>query len=190
MPDCRTTGFRKEVSMKSFTKLAPDEVLAIAIGVEGTNAARYAIWADRIRPYNEDVSELFDELAEEEKLYQKKLTDMFTERYGKKKVLVDPDRISKVVKDSNLDLEHFFVLDEKMEKGILLEAMKAEFETFVFFKQALLSTKDPRLMELYNKLADFEKQHVDELNSSIEEDEAKQEDQGLLPEEREHDQDV
>ena len=164
--------------MKNFTNLSPDEVLAMAIGVEGTNAARYAIWADRFRPYNEDVSELFDELAEEEKLYQKKLMDIFTERYGNKKVVVDPERISKVVKDSNLDLEHFFVLDEKMEKGLLLEAMKAEFETFVFFKQALLSTKDPRLLELYNKLADFEEQHVNELKSSIEEDEIKQANEG------------
>lgn len=159
--------------MKSYVELTPDEVLSMAIGVEGTNATRYSIWADRLRNHNPEVAALFDELAEEEKLYQRRLTDIFVERYGDKKVDVDPDRIKKVIRDSNLDLDHFLVVDDKSSKKILLEALKAEFETFVFFKQALLSTKDTRLMKIYDMIANFEEQHVEELKSSLDADEAR-----------------
>ena len=154
--------------MQSFTKLSPEEVLSMAINIEGSNASRYSVWADRFRPYNPDVSKLLDELAEEEQIYQKRLSDIFKEKYGEKKVKSNPVRISKIVEDSSHDLDHFFVTDESMGKRILLSALKSEFETFVFFKQALLNTKDEKLAKLFNLLADFEEEHIREIRDSFE----------------------
>jgi len=158
----------KEGKMQSFTKLSPEEVLSMAINIEGSNASRYSVWADRFRPYNPDVSKLLDELAEEEQIYQKRLSDIFKEKYGEKKVKSNPVRISKIVEDSSHDLDHFFVTDESMGKRILLSALKSEFETFVFFKQALLNTKDEKLAKLFNLLADFEEEHIREIRDSFE----------------------
>lgn len=155
--------------MKRYKNLTPDEVLAQAIRIEEINSMKYSLWADRFRPYNKEVSELLDELSEEEKLYKLRLLDIYNKRCKEPIRRVDSSRISREFKEDDLEDDHFFVVDESMGKKLLLRALKTEFDSFVFYKKAKMSTEDPSLLKVYELLADFEEEHVEQLRQNLEE---------------------
>ncbi len=155
--------------MKPFSELTVEEVLNLAIGVAQTNASRYRVWADQFLPYNDKVSSLLEELALEEEVSTDRLKMIYKQKSGKDSVAVDPQRIERIFNDEDADQNHFFVVDEDQGKRILLDALKTEFESFVFFKQAGLKTDDTNLAGVYDKLADFEEDHAREIRASLEE---------------------
>ncbi len=154
--------------MKRLSQLTPAETLAMAICIEGANAARHSIWADRFRPYSKEVSKVLDGFAEEDRLSQRKLKNLYHEKYHKKLSDEELQNFDEIVDKSNPDLEHFFVLDDEMSKKIMLSVLKAEYETLVFFQEALYNNKDENMKKVYEMLTDYEKQHVNELKESIE----------------------
>lgn len=150
----------KSVSIKN--------VLSKAISLEEENVAKCLLWAERFRPYNKDMALLLEELAEEEKLYYKKLVDVYRKRFGEEGLKMSPLDIDQVMDDCSLEDDHFYVIDEIMSRQALLDVIKAEFKSFVFYHQAKLKTTDPVLHEIYTLLADCEEQHVHELRCSLE----------------------
>jgi rubrerythrin len=154
--------------MKRLKALSSADALAMAICLEGANAARYSVWADRFRPYNKEFSSLLDGLAQEDRLSHTKLKKIFTKKYNKELDSSIMDQFDDIVDRSNPDLEHFFVLDEEMSKSIMYSVLKAEYETLAFFQKALHETKDDGLKKIFRMLADYEKQHVNEIRESLE----------------------
>lgn len=156
--------------MKSFSELTVEEVLDLAIGVAQTNSTRYRVWADQFRPYNDKVCSLLEELSLEEEMSTNRLKKIYMQRCGKSSKTPDPKRLEKIFKDDDTDQDHFFVVDDTQGKRILLDALKSEFESFVFFKQAGLNTKDASLSGLFDKLADYEEEHVREIKENLNDD--------------------
>jgi len=154
--------------MKRLSKMTAADTLAMAIGIEGANAAIYTIWADRFRPYNTELSELLDGFAQEEKLSQKKLKELYKQNFHKTLNVKSEPTQDDALETANEDLEHFFVLNESMSKKIINAVMKAEYDTLHFFQNAQLNTKDKNMEKTFHMLADFEKQHVNELKENLE----------------------
>ncbi|MBU0506078.1 MAG: hypothetical protein ABII18_04715 [bacterium] len=154
--------------MKRLKALSSADALAMAICLEGANAARYSVWADRFRPYNKEFSSLLDGLAQEDRLSHTKLKKIFTKKYNQEPNSSLVEKFDDIVDRSNPDLEHFFVLDEEMSKSIMYSVLKAEYETLAFFQKAFHETDDVGLKKIFQMLTDYERQHVNEIRESLE----------------------
>jgi len=150
------------------SNVTAEALLKKAIGLEEVNVVKCLLWAERFRPYREDISELLLELAEEERIYHKRLVEMYVARFGGQMMPKTEYEIDHMLDDKTIENDHYFVIDDVMSRRGLMDILKAEFESFVFFKQACDETKDPVLNDMYALLANCEGQHVHELRSSLE----------------------
>jgi len=153
--------------MKKFIDLKSNEVLALAIKIEDNNANQYAEWADRFRPFNDEVSRLLDKLSQEEILHKSKLEHLFYRKFRYDPSQVRIPVISDAIEKPELPTEHFFVVSDDMAKKILLAAFTTEIEARRFYERALSQTTDLSLTEVYHILSDYEDEHVRKLEYQI-----------------------
>jgi rubrerythrin len=146
--------------MRRFSELAADEVLRLAIGIEDANAEHYEEWADRFRPFNEEVSELLDELVGEEKEHGDALRKLYREQYGEPIRKIDPEEVEERIENPQELEDHFFVINKTMAKDILQAALTTELKARRFYAEVLEWTSDPELLKVYKPLAAFEEEHV------------------------------
>lgn len=140
---------------------SPVQLMIHAIKKEKNNAERLALMAERFRPYNQKLSRVLDEIAEEESLASVKLGQWFEERFGFKPPV---DDLGMTCDSEWLDgEEHFFVTDEDASDRLIWRAFKEEMDSYLFFKEASSESCDSRTHDLYQKVADYELDHAQAL---------------------------
>ncbi|MBF0105853.1 MAG: hypothetical protein HQM16_11060 [Deltaproteobacteria bacterium] len=153
--------------MKQYFKINNCEMMTAAIKILGINAALFWVWSDRLGPYNPALSTFLNDLAHDEMLSQQKLINAYNKQ-NKTRFDLKPDGIDRALDNACSEVEHFFVLNEEMEKNIILSVSKTLFDTFKFFQWADKTPDGTSAKEIFRQIAAYEKQHLDELKENIE----------------------
>jgi rubrerythrin len=140
---------------KTFASLSEQEILALAIDLEESDARTYGDIADALRAAHPATAETFDRMAAEETTHRRKLTALYRERFGD--VLPGLRRS---------EVEGFASRPPVwLEKGLSVEAVReraAEMETQTrkFYQDAAARTNDLKVRELLDALAEEESGHI------------------------------
>ncbi len=141
--------------MKSVESLNEQEILALAIDLEESDARIYADMADAYRESHPATSQTFEQMAAEETGHRRKLTALYRERFG--------DRLPPLTRN---DVEGFAArppvwLDKQpsVEK-VRQQAGEMEAQTRRFYQDAAARTADLKARELFHALADEESGHI------------------------------
>ena len=153
--------------MRNFVELTPQEVLSLAIAIEKSNAENYHEWAMRIQSYSTAAATLFEEMSNEERDHELVLRERFAECFGDGPHPVEPQTVESSLERPAVPREHYFVYDDDFAQQIYAAALQSERAARDFYRQALDSTDDPRLLEVYRNLAAFEDEHVQILEETL-----------------------
>jgi rubrerythrin len=146
--------------VKSIDNLSSGEILCLGIAIEDLNTKRYDEWSDRFRPYDVELSELFKDMCDEERMHSKQLRDIYLSCFGDRVIPMDPSDYEDPLELVRLDTPHFFVVDDAMAERILGTALTCEERARAFYTSLLDRTHDPLLEIIYRKLAYLEEEHV------------------------------
>lgn len=147
---------------KHFLTLSSSDFFDLVIGVESANARCYGEWADRFRPFNGAVSDLFDDMADRSDRYGKDLS--FSQDH-----MADTDKSSPADSDSRAEnvieaREHFFVVDKAMARCILRAAVNSLSKLRYFYKSILVMTRDVLLRQTCEARAPMHLGDIGKLN--------------------------
>ena len=146
---------------------SPEQILSTAIAIEQANAKRYGEWAERFRAYDPSAAALMEELMKEELKHEEQLKQMYKECFGSFNKPVDSSSLQPNIEDLESIEDHFFVINENMEKVILKAALKVELHAREFYKDALNQTTYQALRSVYEPLAAFEEEHVNIIQNRL-----------------------
>ena len=145
---------------REFTELSAREVLALAISIENRNAERYHDWSTRFKTYDLTISNLLDDLANEEESHRSYLTGYYHARYGNDLLRMDPKLVRAGQEIPGIPEDHYFVENTTTARAILEAAVSVEVRAHRFYERIIATCEDAELCELYNMLLDFEANHV------------------------------
>jgi len=153
---------------RSFRSLEPAEVLSLAINVEIRNAKRYQTFSILFAGYDDPVSALFEEMAQEEMQHQGILEKLYRERFGAQSITVTESDIDEVVEAVDVEDAEHFIFDDMTRRRVLDAALRAENGAQKFYEGLLPDTRDAGLHQLYAQLAGFEEDHVAAIHQALE----------------------
>lgn len=142
--------------------------LALAIAIEQHNGLLFRQWANRFLTYDQNVSQLLLDLANEEHDHEKILSQMFQDRYGTQvPSVMQPKEMKSYLEGLENIKEHFFVVNLMMAKTLLKTVLEIEQYTRKFYADLLNSTSDDELRAIYQRLYKFEQEHEQVLQRRI-----------------------
>ena len=103
----------------------------------------------------------------EELKHEEQLKQMYKECFGSFNKPVDSSSLQPNIEDLESIEDHFFVINENMEKVILKAALKVELHAREFYKDALNQTTYQALRSVYEPLAAFEEEHVNIIQNRL-----------------------
>lgn len=139
---------------RSFRSLSPQEVLALAISLEEEDARLYQDFARCVRDQHPELAAGIDELRHEEEQHRRRLTAMHRERFGDEIPLIRRDEVSGFLTRPRSPRPGEMTPGEVAEKIELME-----LETSRFYERAAQMTTDAPLRDLFNELAEVERDH-------------------------------
>ncbi len=144
--------------MSTALSAASRAVLLRAIQIEARNAAVYESLAQLFQSYDDSVSALFREMAEEERQHGAQLQGRYAERFGP--VPTATEEPKEVIEAPDLNDPEAMIFDSMTIEEALELGLRAEQEAREFYRQETARTPDPELRTAYQELAEFEETHV------------------------------
>nr|WP_297498010.1 ferritin family protein [Thermococcus sp.] len=151
-----------EEVIEKLSKLSYKEALAYWIKSEKEEAEFYGKLAERARnlDLSESLVETFERLSKDSERHAKELTRLFRESYPKEPESdIPPIEVLSV-------LEEFERADQVGE--VLRTAMESELIAMSAYRTLAEKVEDPKLKELYLKLAEVERTHYEALKREYE----------------------
>lgn len=152
---------------KHFLTLNGQGLLDLAIGIEDSNVHRYREWADRFRPFNEGVSLLFEEIADEGEKNSDDLCTLHGEQYDARIKAADPHEIDTYTENAKDVEDHFFVIDNTMARSILTAALHTTSKVRYVYKRLLKRTIGAALDTAYESRSMTDDGHIRRLKKFL-----------------------
>lgn len=129
-----------------------------AIRIEARNGAIYDSLANLFVGYDDSVTAIFQEMAEEERQHGAELEERYRERFGPVPIVADDPK--EVIEAPDLEDAEAFIFDSMTLEQALESGLRAELEAREFYRRQMAHTADPELQQTYRELAEFEETHV------------------------------
>src|SRR4051812_269041 len=141
-------------SMKNFSDLTEQELLALAISLEEEDARIYDEFAEGLRETYPDTGRMFSAMADEESGHRHRLLDLFRSKFGDRIPLIRRQDVRGFVQRQPVWLSQPLGLDKVREQAELMEA-----ETKRFYARAARRSRDAAIRQLLGDLAAEERRH-------------------------------
>jgi rubrerythrin len=139
--------------------------LVRAIGIEARNGSIYDSLSQLFQGYEDSVTAIFHEMADEERQHGDELARRYRERYG---LVVPPAPEPKeVIEAPDLEDAEAFIFDSMTVEQALEAGLRAEEMARSFYAREVARTSDPGLQKLYRELSEFEETHVQRLKDKM-----------------------
>jgi erythrin-vacuolar iron transport family protein len=140
--------------MRNFNSLTEPEILALAISLEEEDERVYADIAEGLRQSFPGSAALFDGMREEESGHRRRLIELYREKYGEHIPLIRRQDVKGFVNRRPIWMIRPLGLDTVRGLAGTMEA-----ETRRFYEAASAKTRDPRIRQLLDDLAQEERAH-------------------------------
>ena len=159
---------------RRFAELDPQQALHIAIFIEQRNAELYHRFAEMFAEFSEpeslEISEVFWEMASEERHHSSLLQSRYAEQYGDSRCALTEEDLLEWIEVPRL--QDADLLDAAACKGnprsrALEVALEAEIGAQSFYVQLTANTSPGELHNLYDELAQMEDGHVNFLRQKL-----------------------
>jgi erythrin-vacuolar iron transport family protein len=145
----------QETSMRTFSELSQQEVLALAIALEEEHGRIYADYADGLKETFPASSKVFTEMAEEENEHRRWLIDLYRQKFGEHIPLIRRQDVKGFVRHEPIWMIRPLGLDR-----VRKQAEAIEYETRQFYERAAERSTDAGIRKLLGDLAAAERAHV------------------------------
>jgi rubrerythrin len=136
-----------------------------AIQIEARNGGVYDSLAQLFQGYDDSVTSIFREMADEEREHGTALEERYRERFGPTPSSTDEPK--EVIEAPDLEDPEALVFDSMTIEQALAVGLKAEKMAREFYQQEVGQTTDPALQKLYRELSEFEEDHVRRLEEKL-----------------------
>ena len=150
--------------MQSFDRLTEREILALAISLEEEDERVYADFAEGLRQDFPASAAIFDGMRVEESGHRRRLTDLYSEKFGDHIPLIRRQDVRGFVTRRPVWLTKPLGLDV-----VRKQASAMEVETRRFYEKAAARTQDSRVRKLLDDLAVEERSHEERAEELTEE---------------------
>ncbi len=140
--------------MRNFNSLTEPEILALAISLEEEDERVYADIAEGLRQSFPGSAAMFDGMREEESGHRRRLIDLYREKFGEHIPLIRRQDVKGFVNRRPVWMIRPLGLDAVRNLAGTMEA-----ETRRFYEAASVKTRDPRIRQLLDDLAQEERTH-------------------------------
>jgi erythrin-vacuolar iron transport family protein len=145
----------QETSMRTFSELSQQEVLALAIALEEEHGRIYADYADGLKETFPASSKVFTDMAEEENEHRRWLIDLYRQKFGEHIPLIRRQDVKGFVRHEPIWMIRPLGLDR-----VRKQAEAIEYETRQFYERAAERSTDAGIRKLLGDLAAAEREHV------------------------------
>jgi rubrerythrin len=154
---------------REFSSLTPQEGLHVAIFIEQRNAQIYQQFAELFAEFQDEqsleIANVFQDMAEEERVHGTQLQERYLERFGSQPCAVTEDDIRDFIEVPRLDSGDIFAIARSSASRApraqaLQVALAAEESALRYYARLTEITDDESLRAFYRELADFEDDHV------------------------------
>lgn len=161
---------------RRFASLSPQEALHVAIFIEERNADIYRQFAELFTEFKDpsslDIATAFSVMAEEEERHGTQLQMRYFERYGTQACGITEDEIRDFIEVPKLQGGDIFAITRAEVSPVpaqkaLEVALQAEVAAQKFYMRLREVTDDAELRALYDEFADFETDHVSDLQERM-----------------------
>ena len=135
------------------------------IQIEIRNAKVYESLATLFDGYDNEVHEIFQEMAGEERQHQGDLEQRYQQRYGP--VPDDPGETDAVIEVPDLADAETLIFDTMTLEQALEAGLEAETMARAFYRREAEQAKDLELRKLYVELVELEEDHVRRLDEKL-----------------------
>jgi len=142
------------MSVKPFSELTEQELLALAISSEDDDARTYTTFANALRERFPASALVFSDMAEEEHEHRRRLTEAYRQKFGDFIPLIRRHDVTGFVKHKPAWLMQHMGVDSIRQRAEVME-----LENYRFYRQAAERSSDPAIRQLLLDLAAAEKQH-------------------------------
>ncbi len=154
---------------RSFSDLKPEEVLMVAIDVEVANGDRLRNFAVLFVGRAPDAAKLFAGMAAEEDEHKALLEAIYDKRYPNLPKTVGQDDVLEVIEEHDLGDADHMVFDSMTLKQALECVLHSELQAQDFYRQAARKSDQPELAELFRDLGALEDNHVQWVETRLDE---------------------
>jgi len=140
---------------KNFKDLSEQEILALAISLEETDARIYADFAAGLKAHYPATAQVFEEMEDEEDEHRRKLIEEYCRRFGEHIPLIRREDVKGFVHRKPVWLTRPLGL-----KAVRRQAEITETETRRFYERAANKVSDVSTRKLLGDLAEAERKHV------------------------------
>lgn len=136
-----------------------------AIYIEARNGGVYDTLAQLFQGYDNSVTDIFVEMAAEERQHGTLLEKLYRERFGPVPPPAEEPR--EVIEAPDLDDPEAFIFDSMTIVQALESGLRAEEGAREFYSREAERTPDPALQKQYRELGQFEEAHVQRLKERL-----------------------
>src|SRR5215470_14908825 len=144
----------QEASVKRFSDLTEQEILALAISNEEEDSRIYRGFAEGLRKEYPASAKVFDQMAEEEVRHRTRLFDLYRSKFGEYLPLIRRQDVKGFIHKKPLWLMQPLNLHE-----VRRYAENMEFEAARFYRRAEESARDASVRQLLMELGEAEVEH-------------------------------
>jgi rubrerythrin len=144
--------------MSTSSSLTARQTLLQAIFIEARNAKIYEALAQLLQGYDDSVTRIFLQMAEEERQHGAELEQRYHERFGPSPSLVPEPQ--EVIEAPDLDDPEALIFDAMTIERALEACLRAEETTREFYRREAANASDPELQKMFRELGEFEETHV------------------------------
>ncbi|HHH35419.1 MAG TPA: hypothetical protein ENK48_01155 [Gammaproteobacteria bacterium] len=147
----------------------PEQVVALAIELEQHCGLLYEEWARRFKPYDREISELLEGLAQEELEHAREFRALQEAPASGTPLPCDalPPEFDACLARLESIRDHFFVTGPVMATTILEAALKVENFTREFYRELEASTPEPAIAAVCRRLGSLEEAHVQDITARL-----------------------
>jgi rubrerythrin len=142
------------LSVKKFSELTEQEVLALAITNEEEDSRIYRGFAEGLREQFPTSAKMFDVMAEEEVRHRERLFELYKQKFGEYLPLIRRQDVKGFVRKKPIWLVRPLGLDATRKY-----AAEMEYETARFYRKAAETARDASVRQLLVELAEAEDRH-------------------------------
>jgi erythrin-vacuolar iron transport family protein len=141
--------------MKHFRSLTEQEILALAISLEEEHERIYSDYVEGLREHYPSTADIYEEMRKEETAHRQRLIELYRKKFGEHIPLIRRQDVRGFVARPPLWLSKPLQLDK-----IRGQASVMEMEVRHFYERAALRTQDAGIRQLFDDLAQEEREHA------------------------------
>ena len=151
--------------MNTIPQDAERTTLLGAIQIEARNGGIYDSLAQLFQGYDDSVTVIFREMADEERRHGAELEERYRERFGPPPSSAEAPK--EAIEAPDLDDPEALIFDSMTIVQALELGLRAEETAREFYRREVSRTADPGLQKTYRELAEFEEDHVRRLQEKL-----------------------